>query len=177
MKYKTQIAIRKDLEEKGYAKFEEARIGRSKRLLMEITPKGYEAIGLPVPHENKGRGGITHRHFANWIKLHFEKKGHKAYLEWKFPGTNHPVDIAVQLESGLNVFEICVTAFDNILSHVEACFEKSTVDVESLTIITATEIKLKEAKKIIRSNPMMMTYGARIKFDVIENYMIKELKN
>ena len=76
MKYKTQIAIRKDLEEKGYAKFEEARIGRSKRLLMEITTKGYEAIGLPVPHENKGRGGITHRHFANWIKLHFEKKGY-----------------------------------------------------------------------------------------------------
>lgn len=176
MKYKSQIAIRKYLEEKGYAKFEEPRIGRSDRLLIEITPKGYEAIGLAVPDQNKGRGGITHCHAANWIKLHFEKKGHKAYLEWKFPGTNHPVDVAVQLEKGWSIFEICITAFDNLLSHIEACFEKSTVVVESLTIVTATKTKLKEVKKVIQSNPMMIPYGARIKFDVIENYIIKELK-
>jgi hypothetical protein len=177
MKYKSQIAIRKYLEEKGYAKFEEPRIGRSDRLLIDITPKGYEALGLPVPDQNKGRGSITHRHFAHWIKLHFEKEGYKAYLEWKIPGTNHPVDVAVQLEKGWSTFEICITTFDNLLSHIEACFEKSTVVVESLTVVTATKTKLKEVKKVIQSNPMIMTYAARIKFDVIGNYMIKELKN
>lgn len=172
---KTQIAVRKYLEKEGYAKFEEPRIGRSNRLLIEITLKGYETMGLPAPDENKGRGGIAHRHFAHWIKLHFQKEGRDAYLEWVAPGSNHPVDVAVPSEKGWDVFEICVTALD-IVQHIEACFKESKV-VHSMTVITGTQNKLKEIKKAIRSNPRMMPYGSRIRFNVIESYVLKELRN
>ena len=174
-KPKTQIAVRQYLEDKDYAKFDEPRIGRSSRLLKESTPEGYRAMKLPVPNENKGRGGIAHRHFANWIKLYLEKKGHQAHLEWKVPDTNHPVDVAVLLNSEWNVFEICVTSLD-IEPHVKACFVNSNV-VRSMTIITGTGIKLKELKKAIRSDPTMMQYGAKIRFEVIESYVPKELKD
>ena len=175
LRFEAQIAIRQMLEEKGFADFEEIRIGRSNMLLMDVTAEGYEALGQPVPRENKGRGSISHRHFAHWIKLHFEKKGHKAYLEWVIPGTNHPVDVAVELENHLSVFEICVTAFDNVLSHIKACFEESDV-VECLTFIVGTQKKLKEIKKLVQENLIFSSYADRIKFDVIEHYMIKELK-
>jgi len=174
-KPKTQIAVRQYLEDKGYAKFDEPRIGRSNRLLIEIAPEGYKAMKLPVPNENKGRGGVAHRHFANWIRLYLEKQGHPAHLEWNVPGTNHPVDVAVLLNSEWNVFEICVTSLD-IVPHIKACFEHSDV-VRGMTIITGTGTKLKEVKKAIRSDPTMMQYGARIRFEVIESYMPKELKD
>jgi len=174
--YKMQKRIREYIEQEEWAQFEEPRIGRSNMLIMDITAEGFTALGLAAPDENKGRGGIAHRHFAHWIKLHFQKEGRDAYLEWVVPGTNHPVDVAVQSENAWDVFEICVTAFDNLVRHIEACFKESKV-VQSMTVITGTQTKLNEIKKAIRSNPMMMPYGARIRFDVIESYVLKELRN
>ena len=107
-------------------------------LLMEVTRAGFKAAGLPVPSENKGRGGLAHRSCCHWIKQHFEKKGCKAYIEWVIPNTSHPVDIAVESENGWRCFEICITAFNNVLSHIIACFEGQDI-VESLTFITATQ--------------------------------------
>ena len=174
---KLQKTVRDFIEEKHYAEFEEVRIGRSNVLLTEITTEGYKAVGLPEPGGNKGRGGITHCHFAHWIKFHFEKKGCKAYLEKVLTGTSHPVDVAVQLDNKCNVFEICITARDNLASHLEACFEKSTETVESLTIIAATKNELKKIEETLRLNMFTMQYAGKIKFDVIENYIIRELKN
>jgi len=175
--HKVQIAVRELLEGKGYGKFEVWRIGRSDRLLMDITPEGHKALGLPVPQENKGRGGITHRHCAQWIKLTFQKKGYEAYLEMELPGTTHPVDVAVLLDGKRHIFEICITATDNISSHIDACFEKTTETIESLTIVAATKTLLGQIERELRSSMMSLQYAGRIKFEVVENYIIKELKN
>jgi hypothetical protein len=174
-RFEAQVAIRKSLEDQELAEFEEIRIGRSNMLLMDITPEGFEALGVPAPDENKGRGSISHQHFAHWIKFHFEKRGHTAYLEWIIPGTNHPVDVAVQSENKWDAFEICITSFDNVISHIEACFGKARV-IESLTIIVATKTRLKEFRQFLKSNLIFVSYADRIHFDVIENYVIKELK-
>ena len=163
IRFEAQIAIRKTLEDKGLALFEEIRIGRFNMLLMEITDKGYRSLRLPVPTGNKGRGSIAHRHFAHWIKLHFEDKGCKAYLEWVVPQTNHPVDVAVHLGNGWKCFEICNSSFGNLLSHIKQCFENSNA-VESLVIIAATKTKLKEIKKLVQSNLIFTMYADKIEF-------------
>lgn len=176
IRFQTQIAIREMLERKTFAVFEEVRIGRSNMLLMDMANEGFKALGLPIPTENKGRGGIAHRHFAHFIKRYYEKKGVKAYIEWVVPDTtNHPVDVAVPFQNKWDVFEICVTAFDNVISHIKACFEQSD-SVESLTFIVGTQKKLKELKKLVQQSMTFVSYADKIKFDVIENYMIKELK-
>ena len=175
VRFEKQVAIRKFLEDAKFINATELHIGSPIMLLMEITDKGFEALGLPIPNENKGRGGIAHRHFACWIKSHFEKMGHKAFIEWQIPGTSHPTDVAVKLENGWNVFEICITAFDNVTSHIKACFEDSN-SVEHLTIVLATKTKLKELKKQLRSEPIFNLYADRITLDIIVDYMIKELK-
>jgi hypothetical protein len=175
IRFQAQIEIRQLLDEKGLAKFEETRIGRSNMLLMDITDDGYKSLGLPIPKENKGRGSLAHRHFAHFIKGFYEQKGSKAYLEFVLPNSNHAVDVAVPLENHLVVFEVCVTSLDNALSHIKACFEDSNA-VECLTFITGTQKKLKELKKFVQQNLIFSTYADRIKFDVIENYMLKELK-
>jgi len=175
VRYEAQATIRKFLEDKEFANFEDPRIGRSNRLLMDITDDGYKALGLPIPEGNKGRGGIAHRFFAQWIKKFYENNGNKAYLEFVLPNTNHPVDVAVPFQNKWQVFEICVTAFDNVISHIKACFEESDV-VESLTFIVGTQKKLKELKKLVQQNLIFVSYADKIKFDVIEHYMIKELR-
>ena len=175
--HKAQIAIRKFIEDRGYGEFEVSRLGRSDRLLMDITPEGHKALGLPVPQENKGRGGITHRHCAQWIKLAFQKKGLEAFLEFQIPGTTHPADVAVLLDDKWHLFEVCITAKDNLSSHIEACFEKSTEAIESLTVVAATKIMLEQMERELRSSTMSLQYAGRIRFEVVENYIIKELKN
>jgi hypothetical protein len=176
IRFQAQITVREKLEEKHLAKFEEIRIGRSNMLLMNVTDEGFKASGFPIPTENKGRGSIAHRHFAHWIKQFYEKKGYKAYLEWVVPNTSHPVDVAVESEGGWQCFEICITAFDNVLSHIRSCFE-NTDAVESLTFVVATKTKLKELKKLVQSYPIFTSYPDKIKFDVIEKYVIKELRD
>jgi hypothetical protein len=176
IRFEAQVAIRETLENGGFAQFEEVRIGRSNRLLMDVTAQGYEALGLSMPEENKGRGTITHRHFAHWIKQHFEKQGRQAHIEWLVPGTSHPADVAVQLENGWTVFEVCVTCFDNLVSHMKACFESSNA-VSHLTIVVATRAQMNEIKKNLRSDFVFTMYADRISFDVIQNYVMKELDN
>ena len=141
-------------------------------LLMDITDAGFKALGLPVPTENKGRGSIAHRHFAHWIKHHYEKKGCKAYIEWVIPNTSHPVDVAVESENEWKCFEVCITAFDNALTHIIACFENQDI-VESLTFITATKTKSLELRKFVQSDPNFALYADKITFDVIESYMTR----
>ncbi|MFC1782618.1 hypothetical protein ACFL02_03415 [Planctomycetota bacterium] len=172
IRFQAQIKVRQILEEKGLAEFEEIRIGRSTMLLMEITDEGFRALDLPVPTENKGRGGIAHRHFAHWIKQHFEKKGGQAYLEKVIPHINHPVDVAIESEKGWRCFEICITAFNNIPTHIEACFKNQDM-VESLTFVTATKTKLQELRKLVQTDANFNSFADRIKFEVIENYMVR----
>jgi len=177
VRFEAQVAIREMLETKNLAEFEEIRIGRSNVLLMDVTDEGYKVVGLPVPDANKGRGSISHRHFAHWIKLHYEKEGRKAFVEWIVPGTNHPVDVAVEAGSKWEVFEVCVTAFDNVLSHIKACFESGSDVVERLTIVVGTKTKLKELKKQIQSDFMFTLHADKVDFEIIQNFIIKELQN
>ena len=167
---KTQIALRRHLEDRKYAKFEEPRIGRTNMLLIEVTEKGYQKLGLPVPQGNKGRGGITHRHFANWIASYFQQQGQKAFIEWIVPCTNHPVDVAVNVEGKWHVIEIYVTSSDNLVSHIQACFVQSK-EVARLTIVAGTQKELKVIKRNLQSIGMYIKYGASITFDAIQNYM------
>ena len=170
IRFEAQKAIRTALEDAGLAAFEEPRIGRFNMLLTEVTDKGYRTLGLPVPPGNKGRGKISHRHFAHWIKFHFANMGYRVVLEWVVPGTNHPADVAVQLENGWHVFEICVTASANVLSHIEACFESPGL-VRRVTVIAGTRKQLKELEKSIQAEWLFAIHADQVDFDVIENYL------
>lgn len=172
--YTVQIKIREFIEQRKWAEFSEARIGRTNMLLMEVTEEGYNTLQIPRPKGNKGRGSITHRHYAMWIKSYFEKKGNKAYLEWIVPGTNHPVDVAIESENHLEIFEICVSATKNMVSHVDI-FEKNP-NIKKLTIIAGTKTELAEIKKLIKNNLLIARFQDRIELDVIENYMERNEK-
>ncbi|MCG7853505.1 MAG: hypothetical protein MIO92_13380, partial [Methanosarcinaceae archaeon] len=172
---KQQLDIRKLIEDKQWAHFEEPRIGRRNMLLMELSEQGYAAVGLPVPEGNKGRGKTTHRHFVQWIRSHLEQENRTVHLEWKSPGTNHPVDLVVPSEDGWTCFEVCVTALDNVTSHVEACFVDASQPAESLTIVAGTKKQLTAIKKEVESNLIALQHGSKIQYQVIEDYVPKEV--
>jgi hypothetical protein len=169
--YKVQADIRQYLEhQQTWATFGEGRIGRSPMLLMEITKEGYKALQISMPKGNKGRGGIVHRHFVHWIKQYFEARGYRVLLEWIATGTNHPVDLMIEKNGHVFAYEIAITAFNNLGSHLEACFETSTV-IEKLTIVVTAKTKMNELKKIMKNNLMLARYKDKIQLDVVGNYM------
>lgn len=167
--YTVQIKIREFIEKKQWANFTEVRVGRSNMLFMELEPAGYNALNLLMPQDNIGRGKSEHRHYAHIIKRFAESEGYNAYLEWKIPNTTHPVDVAVDKNGQIEVYEISITA-NNLASHTEACFEKSDA-VKKLIIVVSTKRKLKELKKQLKNNLMLARYKDKIQLDIIENYM------
>jgi hypothetical protein len=172
--YTVQIKIREFIEQKKWAEFKEARMGRTTVLLMELNERGYSVLQLPIPKGNKGKGGIIHRHYAMWIKSYFEKRGHKAYLEWIVPGTNHPADIGVIFENHAEIFEICISAIDNLVTHVDVL--ERNPNIRKLTVIAGTKTELAEIKKFIKSNLLLARFEDRIELNVIETYMERDTK-
>lgn len=173
--YTVQMKIREFIEQKMWAKFAEARIGRKTMLLMEVTEKGYGVLQKPMPQNNRGRGGITHCHYSQWIRDHYIGLRYKAYLEYIPDGTNHPVDVAVIYENHhIEVFEVCCSISDNLTSHVDV-LEKNP-NVKKLTVIAGTKAELAEIKKMIKSNLLLKRFQDRIYIDVIENYMERKEK-
>ena len=172
--YTMQIKIREFIEHKNWAEFAETRIGRTTMLLMELTEKGYDVLQISMPRGNRGRGSLSHRTFAMWIKSFFVNKGYKAYLEWIVPNTNHPVDVAVEFENHYEIFEICVSATNNLVTHIDI-FEKNP-DIKKLTIVAGTKTELAEIKKFMKNNLLLARFQDRIELDVIENYMERNKK-
>jgi hypothetical protein len=170
LSFSRQNSIRKELEEKQLALFEEIRIGKPNVLLIEPTSKTYHLLGLTPPAGNKGRGNLTHRTFAHWIKIHLERQGFQCTIEGKIPGTNHPGDVTLSSENKLLVFEICISSSDNMLSHIKACFEETSF-VEKMIIVTATKVKLKKIKKQIYSSIGLKPYFKKVKFETIQKYI------
>lgn len=168
--HKDQAAMVAYLKANKYAIFEEPRIGRRNMLLIDVTEAGYSILSIPVPTGNKGRGSITHRHYVHWIASHFARQGHQASIEWVLPGTNHPVDLAVNVNGQWKMFEIIVTASENLTSHLQACFEESNISV-TLTIIAGTRKQIASLHKRLAGVATYVKHAAEIKFDVIENYL------
>ncbi len=168
--HKDQAAMVAHLKANKYARFEEPRIGRRNMLLVEVTEAGYAILPLPAPTGNKGRGSITHRHYVHWIASHFARQGYQASIEWILPGTNHPVDLAVNLNGQWKVFEIVVTSSENVTSHLHACFEESDIPV-TLTIIAGTRKQIGVLRERLAGVADYVKHAAEIKFDVIENYL------
>jgi len=168
--YKDQAAMVACLRTHKYAAFEEPRIGRRNMLLVQVTEAGYGVLSIPIPTGNKGRGSITHRHYAHWIASHFTRQGHQALIEWVVPGTSHPVDVAINRNGHWKVFEICVTASENLVHHLEACFQESNA-VATLTIIAGTRKEIAALCKQLATVTVYVKHAAKIAFDVIENYL------
>ena len=169
--YRVKNDIRAYMEEQKWAKFEDAQIGRRPLALMEPTELGYKILNLPKPEGNKGRGGIAHRHFAKWIKAHFEKQGLDASLEWKVPGTNHPVDVAVSSDGKYVIYEISVSSYENVISHIEYCLQ--CPDIKKLVIAAGTAKELKEIEKYVAESMMHLKSSMEITYENIETYMPK----
>ena len=172
LSFSRQRSIRKELEEAKLACFEEVRIGKVNMLLIEVTEAGLKMLGLKSdPHKNKGRGKLSHRTFAHWIKNHFEQKGYAAFIEGMVPGTNHPADVLLQSPEGEHqAVEICVTSSDNLLSHIQACFEACDV-IAKMIVITPTKTQARQIKNQILGAVGFKPYAAKITCETIDNYI------
>jgi hypothetical protein len=156
-----QIKVCKELAEKGIATSEEVRLGSSNILLYELN--GTSA---------GGRGGITHRHIAHWIRMDGEKQGYKAWVEWVVPDSSHPVDAAWEVSKGhFHIFEVSVTATDNIVHHLEILAECSAI--EHISIVLTQKRYVEDLKKQLKDEPVVKALGAKLHWTLAEEFMRK----
>lgn len=174
--FKVQENVRQYLADRHLAAFEETRIGRVNLLLMDILPEGFGKLGLAPPSGNRGRGSIIHRHFAHWIKDFYESQKANAFIEWTLPGTNHPADVAVESKNHWQIFEISVSAKENLLQQIQACFEACSIEIERLVFVVATRKEAADLKTDIMAKIAGKAYAGKIRFDTIDHYMTERLK-
>jgi len=167
----TQKAVRKELEDEGFAEFEEIRITRANVLLMLATQAAAELLACQLP-AYRGRGGVAHLHLQNWLAMVGKAQGYESSCEWIVPKTNHPVDAVWNVDGCNHAFEVALD-YENILSHINACFVESDA-VETLTIVTTQMRFREEVRARVESQLAMSPILNRIKFELISTYM-KEL--
>ncbi len=170
IRYESQIAIREKLEKLGFIISEDFRIGRRNMNIVELTDKGRKYLKLEPEKGNQGRGSLLHRTIAHWIKWHHEKNSQKASLELVIPGTNHSVDVGVVENKLLDVYEISVTASDNLQDHIMACFEKSN-SVSRMTIVTTSKSKGQEINRNLSSFLQGKAYIEKIVYESAEEFI------
>jgi len=170
--FKTQIAIRKELQGRQLISFEAWRIGSSDRLLQEVRPKGYE-LANKKPVKLEGRGTISHRCAMFWVKDFGIRQGyHHSISEYIIAGTTHPSDCAWFNDKfkNLRIFEIVHKSWDNLPQSIKTTFE-SGMPIENLTIITAQKVISKKIEMMIRADTTLSPYLDRVTFEVITPYM------
>lgn len=168
-----QIAVRKELEGERLMEFAEKRIGSTNMLLAKVTEKGWKSLGNTSPLPYRGRGGIVHVHFANWLAMVGKLRKHNVDLEWQVTGTSHTVDTVWFEGESIQVFEVVVTSLDNVLQHIDACLRQSNA-IASVTIVTPQKSMCEKIEQSIRSDLLASSLLDRVRFEPITGYL-KEL--
>ncbi len=172
IRFSAQKQLREEMEKRQLAKFREMRLGSANVLIMQLLPGAYELLQKP-PCSIEGQGTLEHRFPANWIKRAKEKQGHKAYIEWQVPNTNHRADVAVEVGEQYDLFEIVATCKSNLAESIKTCFTDPQL-VRSVTIITTQKAIAKKLAAGITAEIPLFPHLDRVKFETIGPYL-KEL--
>lgn len=164
-----QKAVRKELEEGGYASFVDVRIGRRNLALIELEDAAWSLLGDP-PTELRGRGALPHRCYANWLALLGERRGFTAIVEWLIPpASTHPADVAWKVGEGRwEVFEVVDTFGANLRHHLEAAFLTPGSPVTRATIVAAQKKMLAKLRKQVESYRDLDVFRERVEYLSVE---------
>lgn len=164
-----RIAIRRNLHDKGYAEFAEMRLGSSPVMLMTLTDKGWEAA-VCKPPSRVGRGGIKHRHVANWRRMAAAKEGFKAACELEVNGL--AVDCVVTGADGrLHCNEVVVDCETNVLQHLTVLSACSSV--ASITVICLQKQIQQRLQRELQAQMVVMALGDRLRWELAETFYRK----
>lgn len=167
-----KVRVHKELIAVGCATLYKCRFGSAYINFVELTDKGWQAI-QQTKQPRPGRGNLPHSAVSHWIALTGQHQGYKTQMEWKVPGTNHPVDVAWHTPDGNHAFEVCMSA-KNIISHINACFIAST-DVSKLTIVMEQKRQIDPIRKDVERQGRFAAFIDRINYEPVASFMSEEV--
>lgn len=162
-----QKAIRKELQEGGYAVLQDVRVGKKQLCLIELLDAAWEILGRPR-FKKQGGGGLAHRTFANWLVMVAEKRGYEAICEWTVPGTNHRADVASKVDGKWQTFEVVDKCEMNIACHLKAALLTPESPVETVTIVASQKIILDHVRAQLEPLPEFESCKDRVHFVPVE---------
>ena len=162
-----QKAVRKELEEGGYALFTDVRIGGRNLALIELEDAAWSLLGKP-PIELRGRGDLPHRCYANWMAFLGERRGFASAVEWQIPGTTHAADAAWRVGEGRwEIFEVVDTYGANLCHHLEAAFLTPDTPVTRATVVVPLKKMLASLKAQIARSESLGVFMERIGYSCV----------
>ena len=103
--------------ERGWIEDTVVKVGQSRKLLLRLTKKGKEALGLDG--KSQERASLVHEYWKRWYAGQFNKEGYRVYLQ--VPRRSGNVDmlavkdgesVAVEIETGKSdIGQKCETRF------------------------------------------------------------------
>ncbi|MEK6675016.1 MAG: hypothetical protein AABZ47_05100, partial [Planctomycetota bacterium] len=166
-----QIEIRKEIEDREYAEFEEVRLGSRNVLLLMLTAAAWTLLGKP-PIEIGGRGGVAHRHYMAWIRMVSQRRKHdRCVIEWIVPGTTHPADAAALVNGTWEVFEVVSECSENLIGHLEAALLHASERIARVTVVASQKGELRALRKRVEAAPSLVNVQDRIAYEPVLTFL------
>ena len=158
-----------ELEEEELVEIEPVRVSRTTQRFIELTAKGYEAVGASPPKKH-GRGGVAHRCVSHRIVEWASRRGYRSCVEWLVPGTSHHADAVWSIDGHNWVAEVAIDCLDNLVHHVISCLVSSD-KVHRMVIVAPQKQTLSELRGRIESEEALSGCLDRLLYETIDTYM------
>ncbi|MBN1510074.1 MAG: hypothetical protein JW955_24725 [Sedimentisphaerales bacterium] len=158
-----------ELEEEELVEIEPVRVSRTTQRFIELTAKGYEAVGASPPKKH-GRGGVAHRCVSHRVAEWASRHGYRSCLEWLVPGTSHHADAMWSIDSQNWAAEVAIDCLDNLVHHVRCCLVSSD-KVHRMVIVAPQKQTLSELRGRIESEESLSGCLDRLLYETIDTYM------
>lgn len=107
---------------------------------------------------------------CHWIGTDAQKTGHAVAYEFIPQGSDHATDCAIEVKPGQwDVFEVSVTATENVVSHLEKL--KRAPSVCSVTIVCLHKKQMRELQQQLASEPSITAWGDALHWTLAETIM------
>ncbi len=146
--------LKRQLLDQGWLEDQVVELGRTRRLLLRLTPQGKEALGLEAAGPE--RPALIHEYWKRYYAQRFQEQGYRVRLE--APRTSGRVDvlavkdgrsIAIEIETGKsdvvrNIKQDLVSGFDKVLAVAtdRAAFEKTEKQLAQADLLIAGKVEI-----------------------------------
>jgi hypothetical protein len=146
------------------------RVGKSPLRIGYPTKDGWE-YARAQPKFKPLRGGLVHTHVCRWKQALDIKRGcDESLCEFPYP-SNGFSDVGTRIGNKLYFTEVVVECQRNILQHARDCFINTSLNVQTLTIVTLLKSEWQKIHQELLSDPEMAVFADRIVFITVDEIL------
>jgi hypothetical protein len=140
----------------GLIETSQIRVGKSPLRLGYPTKEGWE-YAKAQPKFKPLRGGLVHTHICRWKQALDIKRGcDESLCEFPYPNSNGFSNVGTRISNKLYFTEVVIESNRNICQHARDCFINTSLNVQTLTIVTLLKSQWDDIRARIMADPELV---------------------